>query len=189
MRALKSVFMYIGLFLSAVVPVKAEPKPSTASAYDFEFTSIDGEPMPLSAYKGKVVLLVNTASKCGFTPQYKALESLYQNYKDKGLVIIGVPSNDFGGQEPGSNTDIKAFCELNYGVTFPITSKYTVTGKEAHPLYGWLHEVLGGLAAPKWNFHKYIIDRHGKPVTYFSSLTAPDAGRLIEAVETALKAE
>ena len=122
-----------------------------------------------------MLLVVNTASKCGFTPQYKGLEALYKKYKDRGLVIIGVPSNDFGQQEPGTPQEIKHFCELNYGVTFPMTSKQVVSGKDAHPFYQWAHEVLGFNSAPKWNFHKYLIDISGKPVDYFASTTTPDS--------------
>ena len=113
------------------------------NSYEFEFESLNGEPMPLSAYRGKVLLVVNTASKCGFTGQYKGLEALYQHYKEQGLVVIGVPSNDFGAQEPGTHDEIKQFCQLNYGVTFPMTSKYQVTGNTAHPFYKWAKKELG----------------------------------------------
>jgi len=165
----------------------AEPKPTDKTAYDFSFETLDGKPLPLAQYKGKVLLVVNTASKCGFTPQYKGLEALYNTYKDRGLVIIGVPSNDFGGQEPGTATEIRHFCELNYGVTFPMTAKYDVVGDGAHPFYQWIHGVLGFGSAPKWNFHKYLIDADGKPVDYFASTTAPDSEKLVEAIEKLLR--
>jgi glutathione peroxidase len=164
----------------------ADPKSSDKTAYDFAFESLQGKPMPLSDYKGKVLLVVNTASKCGFTPQYKGLEALYNKYKDRGLVIIGVPSNDFGSQEPGSAQEIKHFCELNYGVTFPMTSKYDVVGDEAHPFYKWIHGVLGFNSGPKWNFHKYLIDTNGKPVDWYASTTTPESDKLTGAIEKLL---
>jgi glutathione peroxidase len=144
------------------------------------------QPMPLSAYKGKVILIVNTASHCGFTPQFAGLESLYQKYKDRGLVVIGVPSNDFGKQEPGSGEEIEKFCTLNFGVTFPMTSKEVVSGDKAHPFYIWARQELGFGSAPKWNFHKYIIDRKGNVVDYFYSTTKPDSKKIIDAIEKLL---
>ena len=164
----------------------AEPKTSDKSAYDFTFETLDGEPLPLAQYKGKVVLVVNTASKCGFTPQYKGLETLYEKYKDKGLVIVGVPSDDFGHQEPGSASEIKSFCQLNYSVTFPMTSKQAVSGEDANPFYKWAYSVLGFGSAPKWNFHKYLVDTNGNVVDYFASTTAPDSDKLISAIEKLL---
>jgi glutathione peroxidase len=157
------------------------------SAYVYSFTTLRGhEPLPLSQFKGQVVLVVNTASQCGFTPQYKALEELYQRYKDQGLVILGVPSNDFGGQEPGTDEQISTFCQVNYGVSFPMVSKEVVSGKNAHPFYLWARQQLGFGTAPKWNFHKYLIDRNGRLVDYFYSTTAPNANRFISAIEKAL---
>ncbi|MFM9889671.1 MAG: glutathione peroxidase [Rickettsiales bacterium] len=157
------------------------------SAYDYQFTAlIGGKPMLLSQFKGKVLLVVNTASECGFTPQYEGLEKLYETYKDKGLVVLGVPSNDFGGQEPGDSAQIAHFCKLNYGVTFPMAAKEVVSGHGAHPFYAWASDTLGFGTAPKWNFHKYLIGRDGKLVDYFNSTTAPDADRLTKAVEAAL---
>jgi glutathione peroxidase len=157
---------------------------SASSAYDFSFAPLSGkQPVALSDYHGKVVLVVNTASKCGFTPQYDGLEKLYEEYKDKGLVIIGVPSNDFGTQEPGSSDDIASFCKLNYGVTFPMTAKVDVTGANADPFYKWARGQLGALAAPKWNFHKYLIDKNGKLVDYFISTTTPDSTKLRAAID------
>ena len=160
---------------------------SEKTAYDFSFKALMGEdPMPLSAYQGKVVLIVNTASKCGFTSQYKGLETLYNRYKDRGFVIIGVPSNDFGQQEPGSAEEIATFCEFNYGVTFPMASKEVVSGDQAHPFYQWARVELGFGTAPKWNFHKYLINRKGVLVDYFNSTTSPDASRVKAAIEKAL---
>lgn len=162
----------------------------THTAYDFSFTSLVGNnPMPLSAYRGQVILVVNTASQCGFTPQYEGLEKLYKKYSDKGLVILGVPSNDFGQQEPGSNQEIAHFCALNYGVSFPMASKEDVVGDNAHPFYKWARTQFGMMSAPKWNFHKYLVGRYGKLVDYFHSTTTPDSSNLIEAVEKALAAK
>lgn len=159
----------------------------TDSAYDYSFHSLHGnDPLPLAAYKDKVVLIVNTASNCGFTPQYQKLEKLYEHYKARGLIVIGVPSNDFGKQEPGNSQDIANFCEINYGVTFPMTSKEIVSGEQAHPFYRWAKKKLGFGSAPKWNFHKYLINRNGEIINYFYSTTAPDAKRFINAVEKAL---
>jgi len=158
----------------------------TGSAYQFSFVSIDGKPMPLSDFKGKTVLVVNTASQCGFTPQYTQLENLWKKYKDKGLVIVGVPSNDFGGQEPGSNAEIKKFCEGNYDVDFPLTSKYDVKGPEAHPFYQWAAATGGDAAVPKWNFHKLLLDQNGKLIAEFPTKTKPDAPEVTQAIEASL---
>ncbi len=159
------------------------------SAYAYSFTTLIGEkPLPLSQFKGKVILIVNTASQCGFTKQYSGLQRLYDDYKDKGLVILGVPSNDFGGQEPGSSDTIAQFCKLNFGVTFPMASKQVVSGDTAHPFYLWARETLGFGTAPKWNFHKYLVARDGALIDHFNSTTAPDNARLIKAVEAALSA-
>jgi glutathione peroxidase len=158
------------------------------TAYDFSFQTLIGkEPMPLAQYKGHVLLIVNTASQCGFTPQYEALEKVYLDNKDKGLVVIGVPSNDFGGQEPEDSEEIANFCRINYGVTFPMASKEVVSGKNAHPFYQWARSELGFGTAPKWNFHKYLIDREGKLVTYFNSTTSPEATRVKEVLQKLLE--
>lgn len=164
--------------------VAAEATPIGAHA--FSFTAIDGKPMPLADYRGKAVLVVNTASFCGFTPQYQQLQALWEKYRDRGLVVIGVPSNDFGQQEPGSTKEIKDFCETNYHIDFPLTEKVVVTGDAAHPFYRWAGEQLGPLAKPRWNFHKYLIDGEGRLVDWFSSITEPMAVRVTRAVEAAL---
>ncbi|RAP34737.1 glutathione peroxidase [Legionella quinlivanii] len=157
------------------------------NAYHYSFHQLaGGQELPLANFKGKVLVIVNTASKCGFTPQYTGLEKLYQDYKDRGLVIIGVPSNDFGKQEPGTEDEIGQFCQINYGVTFPMTGKEVVSGKNAHPFFQWAHKTLGFGSAPKWNFHKYLINRNGELVTYFFSTTAPDSTRFINAIEKEL---
>lgn len=157
------------------------------TAYDFEFTSLKGKPMPLSEYAGKPIIIVNTASKCGFTPQYKGLEEVWQRHKADGLVMLGVPSNDFAGQEPGDSMEIAEFCEINFGVDFPLTEKVHVKGAEAHPLFNWLGEQGGFLSRPRWNFYKYFIGRDGKLNDWFASVTTPDSAKFSRAVEKLLK--
>ncbi len=169
------MLMVFGLF--------AAPAHAEGSAHQFSFASIEGGTLPLADYAGKAVLVVNTASQCGFTGQYEGLQALWERYRDRGLVVLGVPSNDFGGQEPGSETDIKQFCETTFSVDFPLTAKQTVSGDGAHPFYAWARAELGTMAAPKWNFHKYLIAPDGRLVDWFSTVTAPDAGRLTSAVE------
>ncbi len=156
------------------------------NAYDFSFTTIDGLPMPLSDLKGKAILVVNTASKCGLTPQYEGLETLYSKYKDQGLVVLGVPCNQFMGQEPGSEADIKTFCETRFGVDFPLTSKADVKGGTAHPFYKWALDVLGETADPTWNFHKILVGTDGDLVTAFGPRTDPLDTDLVKTVETTL---
>jgi len=136
--------------------------------------------------KGKTVLLVNVASKCGFTKQYDGLQKLYDKYKDKGLVIIGIPSNQFGSQEPGSNSEIKNFCETNFNITFPMTSKYDVKGEKAHPVYIWAKETYGKSTIPKWNFHKILINKKGNIVDTFASFTTPLSKKIISKLEQIL---
>jgi len=155
-------------------------------AHEFEFTSIDGKPLKLNQFAGHPVLIVNTASECGFTPQYRGLEALWRKYKDRGLVVLGVPSNDFGGQEPGNEDQIRNFCSTRYEVTFPMTAKNAVVGKNAHPLYRWIVAQAGEGAAPKWNFHKYLIDGNGELVGAFPSKVAPDDKKLTSAIEERL---
>jgi glutathione peroxidase len=153
------------------------------SAHGFEFKGIDGETLTLSQFKGRPVMVVNTASECGFTPQYADLEALWQRYRDRGLVVLGVPSNDFGAQEPGSESEIKGFCEKNYGVDFPLTAKQTVIGGDAHPFYRWVVDQAGEDAAPKWNFHKYLIGREGELVGLWPSKVKPLAPEITAAIE------
>lgn len=155
----------------------------------FAFTAIDGAPMPLSAFKGRVLLVVNTASMCGFTPQYKALQAMHERYEARGLTVIGVPANDFGGQEPKGEKDIKSFCEGAFGVTFPLAAKSVVTGPSAHPFYKWAADTLGSKSAPRWNFHKYLIGRDGRLIASFATQVEPDAPEVVKAVEAALAAQ
>ena len=158
----------------------------TPVLYDIDFTSIDGDPLPFRSFEGKAVLVVNTASRCGYTGQYAGLQSLWSDYKDKGLVVLGVPSNDFGGQEPGTEEEVKAFCEINYGVDFPLTAKTTVVGTGRHPFYAGLEDALGESARPKWNFHKVVIGPDGTAREAFPSSVAPDDPALIAAIDAAL---
>jgi glutathione peroxidase len=185
------VAVAIGAIALAVAPLDAHAAPKAPAkaktAYDFTFTSIDGAAMPLSAYKGQVLLVVNTASFCGFTKQYDGLEKLYDRLKGRGLVVIGVPSNDFGDQEPGSAKEIKEFCETRFDISFPMSDKQVVTGDKASPFYRWARSTLGWMNAPKWNFHKYLVGRDGKLIDGFGSLTEPDSPKLVAAIEAALK--
>lgn len=148
---------------------------ATTSIYDFKLTTLDGKPFSLADYKGKKILIVNTASACGFTPQYADLEALYEKYKGK-LVIVGFPANNFGGQEPGSNTEIQTFCKKNYGVTFPMSEKVSVKGEDIHPLFKYLTDEAGKLGDKdpiKWNFTKFLIDENGKLLAVFPSKVKP----------------
>lgn len=150
---------------------------TTESIYQFQIKTIDGEEKDLSEYKGKTLLIVNVASKCGFTKQYAGLEKLYEKYKDKGFVVLGFPCNQFAGQEPGDDAEIKSFCSLNYNVTFPLFSKIKVNGADAHPLYKYLkekHKGILGLAAIKWNFTKFLIDKSGNVIKRYASQDKPE---------------
>jgi len=159
------------------------------SIYDFTMKSIDGQQVSLGSYSGKVVLLVNVASKCGFTPQYAGLEALYEKYKDRGLVIVGIPANNFAAQEPGTDEEIKKFCSNKYNVTFPMMSKVSVLGDDKTPLYQFLTDKsanpqIGGDI--KWNFTKFLFDRNGKPVARFEPAVTPDSPQVTAAIESAL---
>jgi len=169
----------------AAAPPISSAAPGTA--YGFEFAGLSVPRIPMTAFKGEVVLMVNTASQCGYTPQYEGLQRLQATYEAKGFSVIGVPSNDFGGQEPGSAEQIRSFCEANYGVTFPMAAKTPVTGKSAHPFYRWAVAELGPEAQPKWNFHKILIGRDGKLVGAFPSGVSPESARLVSAIEAAIK--
>ncbi len=155
------------------------------TAFDFEFVSIEGAPMKLADFAGRPLLVVNTASFCGYTPQYTALEALWDAYKDKGLVLIGVPSDDFGQQEPGTNAEIKAFCE-GFDVSFPLSEKVVVTGAKAHPFYHWLAKELGEGSVPRWNFFKYLIGRDGLPRATWPSRVEPMSAEIRKAIDAAL---
>jgi|TARA_B100001094_G_scaffold308469_1_gene341151 glutathione peroxidase len=154
--------------------------------FDLSIKNINNEILNLSEFKGKTVLLVNVASKCGFTKQYAGLQTLYDKYKNKGLIVLGIPSNQFGGQEPGSNDEIKDFCETNFNITFPITDKVDVKGDNANELYKWAKDNFGKSTVPKWNFHKILINKDGKIHDTFSSFTEPLSNKIIKQIELIL---
>ena len=155
-------------------------------AYDFSFTDLDGTEMKLSEFKNNVLLITNVASKCGFTSQYEDLQSIWEKYENKGLIVIGIPSNSFN-QEPGSNIEVKNFCEAKFGISFPMTQKVEVRGKNAHPFFKWANENYGKKAIPKWNFHKIIISKDGKVFNTFSSMTRPSSNKFVKSIEEALE--
>ena len=158
----------------------------SSSAHEFSFKTIDGEPLPLTSFRDKVVLVVNTASKCGLTPQYDGLERLYSEYRDRGLVVLGVPCNQFAGQEPGSEAEIKDFCETRFNVDFPLTAKVDVKGDAAHPFYKWAHDQLGEPAVPVWNFHKILVGKDGQAIRAFGPRTDPMDEEVTAAIAEAL---
>ncbi|QHI68984.1 glutathione peroxidase [Tichowtungia aerotolerans] len=158
---------------------------AAGSVYDFSAETITGEPQSLAQYKEQVLLIVNTASKCGFTKQYAGLQDLYEKYKDSGLVVLGFPANNFGGQEPGTNQEIAQFCSTRFNVTFPMFGKISVKGDDIDPLYAWLTAHPNG-AKVSWNFNKFLVGRNGDLIAHFGSRTAPDDPKLTEAIEKAL---
>ena len=155
-------------------------------AYDFQFNDLDGSPLSLSEYKGKIIIAVNVASQCGFTKQYEDMQKVWEKYQSKGIIMLGIPSNDFGKQEPGTSKEIKNFCEAKFGITFPMTEKVIVKGDDAHPFYLWAKKNHGKSAVPKWNFHKIIIDKTGKVAKTFSSITNPSSQKFKSAIEELL---
>lgn len=167
--------------------VAATPAPQ--SLHQFTLKTIDGKPMPMAQYKGKVVLLVNTASMCGFTPQYEGLQSLHENFKAKGFTVVGVPSGDFGDQEFASNGEVKQFCESKFGIKFPMTEKAVVKGAKAIPVYKWAAATLGDANTPQWNFHKYLIGKDGKLIAAFGTRSTPTSPEVMAAVQKALAAK
>jgi glutathione peroxidase len=175
--------------LLGLVIIMAGSAFAASNIYDFTLPSIDGKPMPLADFKGKVILLVNVASRCGFTPQYTALESLYEKYKDQGFVIVGFPANNFGKQEPGTNEEIKTFCSRKYKVTFPLYSKVSVKGDDQTPLYLYLTKQTAPSIAGeiKWNFTKFLVDRNGQVVQRFESKVTPDSKEIVNAIDKLLK--
>jgi glutathione peroxidase len=179
----------LGLALSAVA-IAAQAKRGTGmSAYDFIFTSIDGAPLPLARYRGQPLLVVNTASFCGFTRQYEDLEALWRRYRERGLVVIGVPSNDFGQQEPGSEQEIRQFCETRYAVDFPLTDKQDVIGPQAHPFFRWISAELGEAGTPRWNFHKYLVGPDGLLEGAWPSSVRPTDRAVTDEIERLLPAK
>ena len=171
-----------GLWLQGLSAVHA----AWSSAHDITFTSIEGDPLPLSDFAGKAVLLVNTASLCGFTYQYEGLQAVHERYRERGFVVLGVPSNDFGQQEPGSEAEIKNFCEVNFNIDFPLTDKQSVKGADAHPFFRYVAEELGEKSLPRWNFHKYLIDPEGRLVGAWPSKAEPGGPDITGAIEQVL---
>ena len=159
---------------------------NSKTLFDFKINTINGDELNLSTYKGKTVLIVNVASNCGFTKQYDDLQNLYDIYSKKGLVILGIPSNQFGNQEPGSEDEIKDFCKTNFNITFPMTSKYDVKGENAHPIFLWAKKSFGNSTVPKWNFHKILVNKNGKIVDTFASFTNPRSNKIIKKIEDIL---
>lgn len=176
---------YIAILLAVLAMPALASEGAGRSAHDFTLPSIDGGDMHLSDFEGKSILLVNTASYCGFTKQYDGLQALYESRRDRGLVVLGVPSNDFGKQEPGQKEQIKEFCEVNFAIDFPMSDKLVVKGDGAHPLYQWLKAETGD--SPSWNFYKFLIDGEGRAVASFSSLTKPQSKKLTKAIDATLR--
>ena len=192
MRILQLLILKISLMMwlfnaGAFANNPANNSSKISNVYGFSFEGLKDKKIELANFKNKVILVVNTASKCGFTNQFGGLEKIYQKYKDQGFEIIGIPSNDFGGQEPLGNNEILSFCQKNFNVTFHLTQKQIVSGKNAHPFYKFAEEKFGVMGTPKWNFHKYLIDRNGQLVDFFISSTAPDSDKIIKAIEKELK--
>jgi len=177
---------YLLCALLSLVGLPARAAVGVDDVYGLVFKTLDGQPLSLSHYRGKVLLIVNVASRCGFTPQYAGLEKLYETYRDRGLVVIGIPSNDFGGQEPGNEEQIKQFTSEKYRITFPITSREIATGKQANPFFKQVSNDLGIFATPRWNFYKYLVGRDGHLVSWFASTTKPDSDKLTRAIEAEL---
>jgi glutathione peroxidase len=175
----------LSVLLQSLEPLEAAMT-DTDDAYQFEFVSIDGAPLPLDAWRGRPVLIVNTASFCGYTPQYSDLEALWQRYRDRGLVVLGVPSNDFGRQEPGSLEEIKDFCTTHYAVDFPMTEKCRVIGGDAHPFYRWIAESVGEAGTPRWNFHKYLVGPDGELAGAWPAQVSPADRRITGEIERLL---
>jgi glutathione peroxidase len=185
----RSVFTVRTYLMCGVLLVMAGSLFAASGIYTFTLNSIDGKPAPLADYKGKVILVVNVASQCGYTPQYSALESIYEKYKGQGFVILGFPANNFGAQEPGTNDEIKTFCTRKYSVTFPIYSKISVKEPDQAPLYSYLTKDTGpGIQGEiKWNFTKFLVDRNGNVVQRFEPAVTPDSKEMIAAIEKQLK--
>src|SRR5580658_6753398 len=182
-RRIFAQILAAGLVLTAAAAGAESRKGGGMSAYDFDFVSIDGAKMPLAQYRGRPLLVVNTASFCGFTPQYEDLEAVWKRCRDRGLVVIGVPSNDFGQQEPGTAPEIKEFCESRYDVDFPLTDKEDVVGPDAHPFFRWIADELGDAGAPRWNFHKYLVGPDGMLAGAWPSSVRPTDEAVISAIE------
>ena len=173
-----------GAIMLAMAHVSTQAEP--AGAFDHEFEAIEGGKLPLAQWRGKALLVVNTASFCGFTPQYEGLQALWERYQARGLVVIGVPSNDFGEQEPKAEAEIQAYCKGAFNVSFPLTTTQVVKGAQAHPFYRWAGAALGAANAPSWNFHKYLVGRDGKLIAGYGARVEPLSAEMTKAIEAAL---
>jgi glutathione peroxidase len=182
-RLIYAVLLAAQLLFVAPAPVIAADSPCVPTL-NHQFSNLMDEPVSLCRFSGKVLLIVNTASECGYTPQYDGLEKLYRRYRDQGFVVLGFPANDFGGQEPGTNKEIKQFCEVNYGITFPVFAKTAVVGAKANSLFRDLAAKTG--KPPRWNFHKYLLDRTGQPVAAFESAVEPEDRRVTSQIDKLL---
>ena len=179
---------FAGMLLAAAAMSISPPSAAgSKGGFGFEFTDIDGAKLPLSKFAGRPLLVVNTASQCGYTPQYEDLEAVWRRYRDRGLVVLGVPSNDFGEQEPGSAAEIKQFCEVNFSVDFPMTEKYSVSGAQAHPFYKWVEAELGEAYTPRWNFYKYLVAPDGALAGAWPSTVKPTEAAITEEIEKLLQ--
>ncbi|HJR06797.1 MAG TPA: glutathione peroxidase [Pyrinomonadaceae bacterium] len=180
----------MALFFVKAKDSKTDGKGTAKSVYDFTLKNSKGQDVKLSDYRGKVVMLVNVASKCGYTPQYEGLQKIYERYKDQGFTILGFPANNFGAQEPGTDEEIQQFCRINYGVTFPVFSKISVKGDDKHPLYKYLTEKETNpefAGEIKWNFNKFLVSKDGKIIARFESADKPEDAKVTQAIESALK--
>ena len=180
------MFKILLVISAMILTTNVHSKTSFSNVYDFEFKSIDGKKLKLSQYQNKVLLIVNTASRCGFTPQYNALQSLWDEYKNRGLIVIGVPSGDFGNQELTTDKKIKDFCEVNFNINFPMTTRSHVKGPEAHPFYKWANKHVGFTGTPRWNFHKFLIGPKGNLIDWFASTTRPNSLKIKTKIEQQL---
>ena len=183
---MKKIINLLIIILTVIFNFNIKVNSMEKKLYDIEIESINGEVISLSKYKGKTIFLVNVASNCGFTKQYSDLQNLWEKYREKDLIVIGMPSNQFGGQEPGSNTEIKDFCETNFNINFLMTSKQDVKGENAHEIYKWAKISYGKSAVPKWNFHKILINKEGIIVDTFASFTNPMSKKVISKIEKIL---
>ena len=178
------------LFLSLIIMTFFFSKASAnyeKLAYEFSFNDLDGSTLSLREFKEKVIVIINVASQCGFTKQYADMQTIWEKYEKKGIIVLGIPSNDFGNQEPGNNKEIKNFCEAKFGITFPMTEKVSVKGRSAHPFYIWAEKNHGKSAVPKWNFHKIIIGKDGKIAETFSSITNPSSKKFTKVLDNLIK--
>ena len=177
------------LFLSLIIMTFFFSKASAnyeKLAYEFSFNDLDGSTLSLREFKEKVIVIINVASQCGFTKQYADMQTIWEKYEKKGIIVLGIPSNDFGNQEPGNNKEIKNFCEAKFGITFPMTEKVSVKGSSAHPFYIWAEKNHGKSAVPKWNFHKILINKEGKIEETFASFTGPLSNKIIKKLDQIL---